>query len=154
MPGHHSPTFLPRLQNTHQAPSSPMATVTMTTHGTVSPSETFKTTARKRKFSISIPARAVNGHISSLPSASSLRSNADESYNSGSEEDTNNSIRRRGGSTASSTDQDTQIANTSDHQSDTTSNPRKRGSPDHALDYPRRRATIAVSFPRANLALD
>ena len=122
--------------------------ISPTSNSTGSPKDTkdgpvSAKSATRRKFSISIPSRTANGNLPSLktPTHAGLKS-PDESYNSSDGILGSNKSGRRRGLSLSSADQDTVMAESNDNETETV-NPRKRGSTD-TVDYPRRRATIAV----------
>ena len=126
-----------------------MAAATVSSNSTGSPKDTTdrpasaKPTSR-RKFSITIPSRATNGNLASLktPTHAGLKS-PDEAYNSSDGVPAKNGRRR--GLSNSSADQDTIMADLNENEVVEAINPRKRGSTD-TVDYPRRRATIAVRY--------
>lgn len=120
-----------------------MAATSAPRESTTSPKDTTsaKSIAARRKFSISIPSRSVNGSVASLKTPTHSAMTPDEHYNSGTDSIFSKSIRQRGMS-CSSADGENAIEESMDVDGENL-NPRKRSSND-TVDYPRRRATIAV----------
>ena len=107
-----------------------------TSNGGSSPKDTasVKSSSSRRKFSASVPTRAVNGNMKAPAHAGKF-----------SEDNVNdNTPSRPRALSNSSGDPEIILENTTEHDFEN-GNPRKRGSTD-TIDYPRRRATIAVSF--------
>ena len=96
-----------------------------------------KSAASRKKFSIAIPPRLSNGTVAPMKTPTLPLKSPDDTY---SNDGILGKTRRRGMSN-SSADQDNLMDGTIDHEQD--GNPRKRSNAD-TIDYPRRRATIAV----------
>ena len=131
---------LPVSYNLQQLPDVVMTTATATTttsNGGSSPKDnaSTKSSSSRRKYSISIPTKNINGN--KKPPTHAEKS-SDDNF---SDVRTN----RRRTLSNSSGDHEMVSENMAEHDSEN-ANPRKRGSTD-TIDYPRRRATIAVSSP-------
>ncbi|MCJ1294842.1 hypothetical protein MMC34_006401 [Xylographa carneopallida] len=100
-----------------------------------------KSSALRRKFSISIPPRPPNGTMAPMKTPTLPLKSPDDSY---SNDGILGKTRRRGMSNSSG-DQDNLMDGTIDHEQD--ANPRKRSNAE-TIDYPRRRATIACEICR------